>query len=272
MLVTCPKCSARYQIPSEISLKKGQKLQCSACEHVFQLTSVAPEKPVSEKVLVPPTDAVLSVSTKTIQFETKSTEKAVPKEGVLPEVFRPVKTKNEKHFALPWLILSCAVLIGLIFVCWLWRDLLVINTSFEETLVSTPSGETGRPFVPAPQQAVAQKPEKTPLSAQMPSAEADPTPSAGGNTNGLSVHSVRFRQAPTGAVLIEGVLKNISSEDVFVPEKMNALGYGKDGSLVFKKQIYLPSGVLHPGMEQAFFGTHMSEEREIQWVDVVLQK
>ena len=35
MFVICPKCAAKYQIPAEISLKEGQKVQCSACQHVF---------------------------------------------------------------------------------------------------------------------------------------------------------------------------------------------------------------------------------------------
>ena len=35
MFVICPKCAAKYQIPAEITLKNGQKVQCSACQHVF---------------------------------------------------------------------------------------------------------------------------------------------------------------------------------------------------------------------------------------------
>ena len=90
----------------------------------------------------------------------------------------------------------------------------------------------------------------------------------------LSVQSVRFRKAPTGgAVLIEGVLKNASSKILTVPEKIYARAYGKEGKMLFEKEIYLPSGDLYPEMEQAFFGTYTSmKEEEIQWVDVVLEK
>ena len=70
MLITCPKCSARYEIPSEINLKPGKKVQCSACQCVFEFH---PEeiKEHEKSILLPPEDAVLSINTKNRNFAKK---------------------------------------------------------------------------------------------------------------------------------------------------------------------------------------------------------
>ena len=38
MLIKCPNCSVRYEIPEEIGLVEGRKLKCSECKHVFVYT------------------------------------------------------------------------------------------------------------------------------------------------------------------------------------------------------------------------------------------
>ena len=88
----------------------------------------------------------------------------------------------------------------------------------------------------------------------------------------LSVGSVRFRKTESGdAFLLEGVLKNTTQNAVELPEKVYAVAYGAEGSVLFKKEIYLPRGVIQPGMEQAFFGTYAPIIKGVQWIDVVLK-
>ena len=92
-------------------------------------------------------------------------------------------------------------------------------------------------------------------------------------TSDFSIQSVHFRTSEDKkTVLIEGILKNISNRGIKLPEKIYALGYGADGTIVFEKEIYLPGNFLNPQMEQAFFGTYGPIREEIQWVDVVLKR
>ena len=114
-----------------------------------------------------------------------------------------------------------------------------------------------KPVVPEVLKPILEEPEISP--------QPEPVPAT-------TVQSVRFRQTPTGAVLIEGVLKNTSSVTIPIPEKVYALAYGENGALLFKKEIYLPAGFLSPDMEQSFFGTYPSVERGVQWVEVVVEK
>ena len=85
MFVICPKCGAKYQIPAEITLKDGQKMQCSACEHYFVFKKdIFEEKNESYENQMPPvSNPVLPEDTTTI-----ATEKNIGK-TVLPEVFQP---------------------------------------------------------------------------------------------------------------------------------------------------------------------------------------
>lgn len=42
MLIICPKCSAKYRLPDEITLKNDQKLKCSMCQILFTAEESAP--------------------------------------------------------------------------------------------------------------------------------------------------------------------------------------------------------------------------------------
>ena len=286
MLVTCPKCSARYEVPPEISLKTGQKVQCSACEYVFELAPVAEETAPSVNLL-PPEDAVLSINAKTEEIIVHTHEpepepvldqkQAAP----LPEAFQPVRVQQaKKSFPFGVALLYFVILICLVGIGWLWRDLLIMNRPFEASFmparpmmppVQEPKKQGRMPIRLEEHPPVVTHPHPVPPIEPLQQQPEAPMPEV--NTPVLpTVQSVRFRKTPTNAVLIEGSLKNTSSETVAVPEKVYALAYGEDGTLLFEKEIHLPAGVLYPDMEQAFFGTYASEEKGVQWVDVVLTK
>ena len=282
MLITCPKCSAKYKIPDEINLKKGQKVQCSACEHIFEFISTMPEEVEKKAHLLPPEDAVLSVSSKTekIVIQTKEADEPFKKESVpLPEAFRPVEARNIRY-RLPFgtIVLCFALLVCLIGIGWLWRDLLVMNTSFDSSVIIAKhrpgsSRLSKRSLKQTNQKERPSEKTEVDTSARVATpVEKKEEPVSSVSSAVPVVQAVRFRKTPTGAVLIEGTLKNTTSETVSVPEKVYALAYGEDGALLFEKEIYLPAGILYPGMEQAFFGTYASVEKGVQWVDVVLQK
>ncbi len=266
MIITCPKCSARYQIPPEINLKKGKKMQCSACQNLFEFQPTEAEE-VSEKIeLIPPKDAVLSVHSKTEKLTIKKI-KAPADHPNLPEVFLPVQPERKSHhFTL--LILSLLLLFVLACLGWIHRDFLMPDFSF-----SAPSNR----FYPNSHHSLQKKypiQKKTvSFSDDIPlifDEDVKELPSA---NEAFSIQSVRFRKSPTeDALLIEGVLKNVSSESLLVPPQVYAFGYGADGKVLFEKEIHLSSGILHPGMEQAFFGTYLSKTQEVKWVDVVLEK
>lgn len=269
MLITCPKCSANYQIPEEIKLTEGKKMQCSACQHIFEFHQKQ-EKPMPQKPhLLPPEDAVLSYDAQVQRVVVKTSEPHVSADTkpVLPEVFRPLQhTEQSTHFPYFWCLISVLLFVGLFAMGWLWRDLLLMKSQpLPFNPPSVPVRVHKQPLVKvavAPTIPLFVAEENTPVSAEEPS----PLPK-------LSVQSVHFRKTPTGdAVLIEGVLKNTTSETISVPEKVYALAYDTKGSLVFEKEIYLPNGVLYPDMEQPFFGTYTPVKEEIQWVDVVLEK
>lgn len=285
MLITCPKCSAQYKIPSEIKLSDGKKVQCSACNHIFEFHPESSEK--NEKIsLLPPEDAVLSMTSRTekITVRTVEPEKTFVSDTpmTLPEAFQPVKrqqnTQNTPYF---WIVLCGVLLLGLAFIGWMYRDALLMDNygiqpnTFHKT----------RPIKQHRKQKTSRIQSKSPtMTPDIPLSlgeedvralttipdEPAPIPTA---QSALSVQSVRFRKTPTGdAVLIEGVLKNTTSETLPVPEKIYALGYDTSGAQAFEKEIYLPNGILYPNMEQPFFGTYTPATKEIQWVDVILQK
>ena len=287
MLITCPKCSARYEIPSEINLKSGKKVQCSACQCIFEFH---PEevKELEKTTLLPPEDAVLSINTKTERIVIKTQEpeqKSVSSLSVLPEAFRPVQEQKERAQPPYFWILLCAIsLVGFIIMALLYKDLSQDQALYMSILPSAPRIE--RPVrLPKSKEKIPPVIEEQndiiiPLQineeVRVPNVgptQTEKEPVVPKELAKLSVQAVRFRKTPTGnAVLIEGSLKNNTSETLPVPEKIYALAYNKKGSLLFEKEIYLPSGALYPDMEQPFFGTYTTAEEDIQWVDVVLEK
>ena len=267
MIIICPKCSARYKIPSEITLKKGKRMQCSACQNVFEFQPTVTEDVPLKTSLIPPEDAVLSADFKEEKIVFKKAKPSAKNVVVLPEVFLPVQRKKKQGhffalFFLPLLLVAFAVL------GWLYRDFLTQSFSFSDTSGKAYSRPALRKKNPA--QKIRRKisfSEDIPLIFEEDANEDIP------DIKAFSIQSVRFHKHPTeDALLIEGVLKNISEESLPVPSSVYALGYGTDGQVLFKKEIYLSPGILHPGTEHPFFGTYSSKTQEVQWVDIVLEK
>ena len=270
MLITCPKCSAKYQIPSEIKLSNGKKMQCSACGHIFEFYLKPETEPVSKTFLQPPADAVLSFDSSVQSIKLKTTS-AASEEPVLPEAFRPLETNpqtSQKTSSYRWIFLYILLFICLLMMGWLWYDLMMTKNQFPSFLPTSVPVRVHK--LPAEKQVLADAPV---IPVFVDEEKVEPQTENPSYSSQLSVQSVRFRKTPTGdAVLIEGVLKNTTAETIPVPEKIYALAYDTQGALAFEKEIYLPSGVLYPDMEQPFFGTYTPAGEEIQWIDVVLKK
>ena len=75
MFITCPKCSAKYKIPSEINFNEGKKLQCSACQNIFKfsLKDSKQDEPNKES-LIPPEYADLTITEQTEQIMIREKE------------------------------------------------------------------------------------------------------------------------------------------------------------------------------------------------------
>ena len=245
-------------------------MQCSACQEVFEFHSeLQKEENFSP---LPPDDAVLSINTQTERIVVKTHEPEVPQKPssfqkpVLPEAFRPVVSpKGNPSVPYFWMLLCGILLLGFMAMAWLYRDLLVNRSFYVPVMPVARRIEMPKPSVvpPFPEPKIIEPIATEPEPAVVPEVPQ----------NRLTVQSVRFRKTPTAeAVLIEGVVKNETPETLPVPEKIYALAYDSKGERLFEKEIYLPSGLLYPDMEQPFFGTYTPATEEIQWVDVVLEK
>ncbi|MBQ7412766.1 MAG: zinc-ribbon domain-containing protein [Alphaproteobacteria bacterium] len=140
MLIICPKCSAKYQVPEGIRLENGQKLKCSACDFVFLKGEEAPL--VLDKAVQQPTESSPEVPPKAFStpLYTSSTLNTAPADS-LPEAFKPVESAP-KHGGL-WLIPVYILIILVLCVAgWMFRDSL--QPSFGTVLPTTVSKSTVR--------------------------------------------------------------------------------------------------------------------------------
>ena len=120
MFVICPKCAAKYQIPAEITLKNGQKVQCSACQHVFHFEKeeVLVQNESFSNLLQEPEDAILK-ETELIERKEK-----IVIETQLPEVFHPLKPiETQKTHSWLLTLLLAVLLVLLVVGFWLYRDM-----------------------------------------------------------------------------------------------------------------------------------------------------
>ena len=127
MFIICPKCSAKYRIPDNILLEKGQKLKCSACNHIFFKGDEAPldlaeftREPAPQPETVAEDKAPFSEPI----YKSQSTESVSQPDGVaeksLPEAFQPVETKQKKNL---WIIPLYLVFIGVLCAAaWIYHD------------------------------------------------------------------------------------------------------------------------------------------------------
>lgn len=285
MFITCPKCSAKYKIPSEINFNEGKKLQCSACQNIFKfsLKDSKQDEPNKES-LIPPEDAVLTITEQTEQIMIREKEPE-RKKNSLPEAFCPVKISSPKGKKNYFLICVCIVILFILALSgWVFRDLLWMDvpSSASQTRYARQIEKKKITSTVVPKQNL-EKETKTdavdsssdiPLIFEQEPKKEDKsfTTDTSESKKNLSVGAVRFRKKQTGdAFLIEGVLKNTTQEIAELPEKVYALAYGSEGTVLFEKEIYLPKGVVQPGMEQAFFGTYTPIIEGVQWVDVILK-
>ncbi len=62
MLIVCPKCFAQYAVSDEISIKKGQKFHCSACQNYFILPQADTYNSTDENEEIPTVSAVMQAA------------------------------------------------------------------------------------------------------------------------------------------------------------------------------------------------------------------
>lgn len=129
MFIICPKCSAKYRIPDDILLEKGQKLKCSACNHIFFKGDEAPlelgdftSASVSETATAQNEEAPFS----TPMYRTEIA-KISQKVNPLPEAFQPVESKQKQSL---WLIpIYIIIILALCTAAWIYHDSLTPSLS-----------------------------------------------------------------------------------------------------------------------------------------------
>jgi len=140
MLIKCPNCSVKYEIPEEINLVEGRKLKCSACNQVFVYTSNMAESSglqepsIEQTVISEPTgdEPVLAQ-----QEEISSAEIFLPDPApetnsadALTATFTPVEHEQEQspksgyHLSGMALVFCVLVLIALVFAGFYYSDLI----------------------------------------------------------------------------------------------------------------------------------------------------
>ena len=101
MFVTCPKCSTKYQIPSEVYLPAGKKLKCSNCQHVFVYTPTEPEKPIEPVVSEPGIENIDPVAPVISEDEVFAAEPVEEHESDIPPAFTPVESEPDEFESVP---------------------------------------------------------------------------------------------------------------------------------------------------------------------------
>jgi len=287
MFVTCPKCSAKYQIPDEVRLMVGKKLKCSNCQHLFVYAPVEVEKNIVEEAHAVPEsvveniDPVIPVVEEDSVFAAESVVENTPSD--IPTTFTPIETDEGdfppvvKHgygrvfgILILFALIATLVVLGI-----LYRDVLISGMNFpfskEEPVVipentKSVSVESAVVSAPVADPAVISKPmdEIKPVVVQTyveQNPQVIPLP---------EVQSVRFevRMAPEPTVYIEGIVKNDTATNVPLPEKVRAVAYDAQGTILFEKEIYLTDRILPAGESRSFFGSYAPAPEKIQWVDV----
>lgn len=259
MLITCPKCSAKYEIPSEVHLTAGKKLKCSNCQYVFTLREemVEPEeKEVIHSSSVE--EQVPMVKQDSAEVETVFSDDAVFKDDV-PQPFVPVDTKENrspKAVGVLGLIISITLLVLVCVFGFLYRDLL-----FDYRYA---------PVVSVKNTLTADKLQKMPLQKKEEKRIERYEESKPHVVSLPEIQSVHFekRSDPVPTIRIEGILKNKTMKTLTLPEKVRAVAYNVQGDILFEKEIYLTDLVLPAGEERSFFGSYQPAPENVQWVDV----
>ena len=116
MRLVCPSCQAAYDVPAEKLGRGAQRLRCARCAHVW---SFVPAPPVArDPAPPPPLPAPSSLAAETLRARSRGfpTPPRLP-----PYPRRPGGTGP----LLGW-VLSIALLAGLGFAGWHWRDRVMV--------------------------------------------------------------------------------------------------------------------------------------------------
>ena len=262
MFVTCPKCTTQYQIPDEVHLPLGKKVQCSNCQHIFTMTDIEQQdSPITSSVeeVTPGTEQQNQSTSLPSSSENNTVfaDDAVFQEEV-PQPFVPMDTKEQKStrpVGLLTMIVCAFVFVVLITGGFIYRDILFNNQFLRQpkpienkTTLSFPTKD-----VPPPQKPSTHYVEETPQMIQLP-----------------QIQSVRFeKRNENGEVIrIEGILRNTTNEPLPLPEKVRAVAYNTQGNVLFEKDIYLTDTILPANEERSFFGSYQPAPADIQWIDV----
>ena len=91
MLIKCPNCSVKYEIPEEIGLVEGRKLKCSDCNHVFVYTQDLVESKESQNNLASNEDRPVLEEDAVLALQEDISQTAV----FLPEPVQESKAKDD---------------------------------------------------------------------------------------------------------------------------------------------------------------------------------
>ena len=270
MIITCPKCSATYQIPDEVPLSEGKKMKCSHCQHVFLFSKGEDVSPMESKVEETNVDAIIDIDPVLPEQEETSrvfADEPASKED-MPQPFLPVavvEPKRKRPVGIIAAIVSFCVLIALFGLGIVYRDVL-----FKEFLPSSAPSVARRAPVTATKPRVEVK-----ETAPMPPKKVEPVKTEYVEETPEivllpQIQSVRFekRLDPEPTIRIEGVLKNNTASIMKLPEKVRAVAYSAEGRILFEKEIFLTDSVLPSGLELPFFGSYQPAPEGVQWVDV----
>ena len=278
MFVICPKCAAKYQIPAEIALKDGQKVQCSACQHIFHFEKKQTIEENESFFDVPqvPNDPILKETEVVIK-----TEKVIT-QTTLPEVFHPLKPMEQKKSQSWTLTLILAViLLFLIVVFWLYRDSLnsdinksdiQTNRIYEpkeevQTTIKTPESEkTSIDLSETEIPVFVTETEKEEKNQEIPQSDV---------SSPFSFSSIQFRYqtSPEGKqLLIEGKIHNDTNVSQMLPEVVYAKAYDQHGKILFQKEIYFSKELISPFSQKSFYSTYIPAPAGIQWMEVSCEK
>ncbi len=284
MFVICPKCSAKYQIPAEITLKNGQKVQCSACKHIFQFEKkeqLEQNESFSDTLKVPQ-DAILS------ETETIIERQKIEIETKLPEVFHPLKPMEtqKKHSWFLTLLLAILLVVLIVFFC-LYRENLFFQTKKNQVQTNRISDRNlpirfEQNMIKLSDSVVEDTQKVEPIQNEIPLFYDNDTnkDSVGlkqnnARTSPFSFSSVHFRYQITPQekqLLIEGKIHNDTDISQIMPRVIYAKAYDQKGNVLFQKEIYFSKELILPYGEKSFYSTYVPAPDGIQWMEVSCEK
>ena len=285
MFVICPKCAAKYQIPAEIALKNGQKVQCSACQHVFHFEKeeVLVQNESFSNLLQEPEDAILK-ETELIERKEK-----IVIETQLPEVFHPLKPiETQKTHSWLLTLLLAVLLVVLVVGFWLYRDMAFsdINQYKIKTsrILMKKDEVKSSDFDVQKEQKNAETEQANRGIVEIPLFDEDTSLNeridlkqvpAYEKVLPFSFSSVHFRYQTTPQekqVLIEGKIHNDTDVAQIMPDVVYAKAYDQKGNILFQKEIYFSKELIEPYGEKSFYSTYIPAPDGIQWMEVTCEK